>query len=364
MKTTQLVVYSISLKQINAAINVVTPNIFMRIQRIPPLALTSRCLDGCAQDIGTHSIRKDAATFSIAGNTAGPSIVNVCIRCGWTLGHVVERYIHYDGAGDQYVGRVIAGLSLRSSEFACLPPHFVSINPDCDVPILQILFPSLWSSCPRLHSMLSLCLASLVYHSEFLTAELPSNHQLLSTLVFTDIALLSCLRLQVKTHSDEIFPTGIPPHIAIHSQMENAQKTIQEIPALVAKAIEQLLEEKGIGSGNLTKTILEETLANAIRSITSLNPPRVEEQASRDVQLTMFNWGGRWRRLPESFVLPAVDLALAWRMWWYGSASSQSLPFRQIEPLDLTRKQAISCLIDAKQCKSYLICSTSLSGKF
>ncbi|EGZ25291.1 hypothetical protein PHYSODRAFT_407414, partial [Phytophthora sojae] len=32
---------------------------------------------------GTHSIRKGVATYASSGSTGGPSIVSVCLRCGW-----------------------------------------------------------------------------------------------------------------------------------------------------------------------------------------------------------------------------------------------------------------------------------------
>jgi hypothetical protein len=34
-------------------------------------------------DIGTHSVRKGAATFACSGSVCGPSIVSVCVRAGW-----------------------------------------------------------------------------------------------------------------------------------------------------------------------------------------------------------------------------------------------------------------------------------------
>ncbi|KAF0697183.1 hypothetical protein As57867_012058, partial [Aphanomyces stellatus] len=71
-----------------------------------------------AAEIGTHSIRKGAATYVCSGSTSGPSVISVCLRCGWSLGHVVERYMHYEKAGDQFVGRVVAGLPLNTSGFA------------------------------------------------------------------------------------------------------------------------------------------------------------------------------------------------------------------------------------------------------
>ncbi|KAF1793909.1 hypothetical protein GQ600_16797 [Phytophthora cactorum] len=73
---------------------------------------------------GTHSIRKGVATYASSGSTGGPSIISVCLRCGWSLGGVQDRYFRYEAAGDQYLGRVVAGLPQNSAQFAVLPPHF------------------------------------------------------------------------------------------------------------------------------------------------------------------------------------------------------------------------------------------------
>ncbi|KAG6941619.1 hypothetical protein JG688_00018572, partial [Phytophthora aleatoria] len=40
------------------------------------------------------------------------------LHCGWFLGGVQDRYFRYESAGDQYLGRVVAGLPLNSSAFA------------------------------------------------------------------------------------------------------------------------------------------------------------------------------------------------------------------------------------------------------
>jgi hypothetical protein len=60
--------------------------------------------------IGTHSVRKGAATYCASGLTAGPSMAAIQLRAGWTLEGVQNRYIRYEGAGDQVVGRTVSGL--------------------------------------------------------------------------------------------------------------------------------------------------------------------------------------------------------------------------------------------------------------
>jgi hypothetical protein len=58
--------------------------------------------------IGTHSTRKGAASYCASGSTAGPSLVAISLRTGWILEGVTNRYIRYEGAGDQFVGRTVS----------------------------------------------------------------------------------------------------------------------------------------------------------------------------------------------------------------------------------------------------------------
>ena len=63
-------------------------------------------------DLGTHSLRKGASTFVSSGSTAGPSITSICLRCGWSIGGVQDRYIRYERCGDEFCGRCVAGLGM------------------------------------------------------------------------------------------------------------------------------------------------------------------------------------------------------------------------------------------------------------
>ena len=76
------------------------------------------------ENVGVHSIRKGAATYCCAGTTAAPHIAAVCNRAGWTMGKVKDTYIQYAEAGDQHVGRVVAGLPVLSVKYACTLAYF------------------------------------------------------------------------------------------------------------------------------------------------------------------------------------------------------------------------------------------------
>ncbi|KAG9416414.1 hypothetical protein AC1031_021900 [Aphanomyces cochlioides] len=50
--------------------------------------------------------------------------------------------------------------------------------------------------------------------------------------------------------------------------------------------------------------------------------------------------GGQLHKLPESFELPTVDLATAWKLWWRGLPAKKIPPFCQISPRDISKQTA------------------------
>ena len=53
-----------------------------------------------------------------------PPIVSLCIRAGWSLGGVKDRYLFRENAGDQHVGRCASCLDPETKEFAISPVYF------------------------------------------------------------------------------------------------------------------------------------------------------------------------------------------------------------------------------------------------
>jgi hypothetical protein len=74
--------------------------------------------------IGTHSARKGAATYAASGCTVSPSMSAICNRAGWKMGGSRDKYVKYESAGDQFLGRVVCGLNPLVQEFALSPPFF------------------------------------------------------------------------------------------------------------------------------------------------------------------------------------------------------------------------------------------------
>ncbi len=80
------------------------------------------CLGISAGDLGLHSARKGSSSYACAGSTVSPPMVSVCLRAMWSMGDIKERYLQYEKAGDQYLGRVVCGLDVNDALFAISPP--------------------------------------------------------------------------------------------------------------------------------------------------------------------------------------------------------------------------------------------------
>jgi hypothetical protein len=142
------------------------------------------------KEYGTHSIRKGVATFACSGSTGGPSIVCVCLRYGWSLGHVQHRYLRYEAASDQILGRVVAALPLNKATFATLPPHFQDTSNDVFVNAISQMHPNL-KSVIQLLGVLNLYLASLAFHSQTLFQTLPKSHPIFHTYIFREQRIMT-----------------------------------------------------------------------------------------------------------------------------------------------------------------------------
>jgi hypothetical protein len=123
-------------------------------------------------ELGTHSVRKGASTFCCSGSTAGPSIVSICLRAGWSMGNVKDRYLKHEKAGDQYCGRLATGIDSMDAEFATSPPYF-EWDLHNRTEIEQAITESIDLLCGQdsyvpLRGVATFLLASIYYHRRFL----------------------------------------------------------------------------------------------------------------------------------------------------------------------------------------------------
>jgi hypothetical protein len=182
------------------------------------------------QDIGTHSIRKGAATYA-SSSPGGPSAASISVRAGWTMGRVRNIYIRYEAGGDMFVGRCLACLPLLLAEFSASPAHFVrtqglahnfvdGVSAIWIQTTKRAIYPML-VDIPLLGSILEHCLASLIYNRAIVESW-DAMHVVQTSTLFRVAGLgLAQASPFVKIvypwsagAADQPF-SGIPPHVAV-----------------------------------------------------------------------------------------------------------------------------------------------------
>jgi hypothetical protein len=56
-------------------------------------------------------------------------VSSIAARGEWSLGHVLDLYLHFAEPGDTFLGCILAGLDPSSEEFGVLPPHWKLDDP-------------------------------------------------------------------------------------------------------------------------------------------------------------------------------------------------------------------------------------------
>jgi hypothetical protein len=75
-------------------------------------------------DLGSHSTRKGAITLVSSGCKVSPPMGSICLRACWSMGAVKDKYIHYEKAADQFVGRTVTGIPSLDEKIAVSPAYF------------------------------------------------------------------------------------------------------------------------------------------------------------------------------------------------------------------------------------------------
>jgi hypothetical protein len=233
------------------------------------------------ENIGTHSMRKGSATYAASGSTACPSSAAIHLRAGWTLSSVQDTYMRYESAGDMFVGRTVSGLPLDKPEFALLPPQFVARSSEVDKAI-----DSCFNRIPaNLRLVAEFCLASVVYHRNFLLDNLPRQHP-----VFSCVHMVVCnLGDDTSSASNGLIATGIPPHVSILRDLkvlvEKMDKSMIQQEEGIRKTkvgVINELEQRAMSAGTVTREGLRESLmeclqeAGEIQLVQRVQEPPVE----------------------------------------------------------------------------------------
>ena len=332
----------------------------------------------------SHSTRKGSGTFAQSGTTCPAPISSTAGRGEWSLGPILDLYWLIAEAGDCYLGRILAGLDPNDASFGTLPPHFTMTDPMSNTyvrEVMQLMYGPIlrrWSGHEVDPSGLLLrCLASVVWHSDFLKwARKVPGHSFSTIPLLNNEPLLHKLKELVTTEPTESMkvPTGIPPHvnnaIVMKKVLDLCIDTLEEVKALTTRvqtAVSEAYEAKAMENGQITteqmkaifaeyETEIKSYVGNQIASLRQEMPMRLSHKPAAPAAEDNFNdfgvpfaegelesqphnasttcfrnfaHGGRFWCVPETFQLPSrTKLENGWRIW------IQGLPGFQIEDRD------------------------------
>ena len=331
-----------------------------------------------SKDIGTHSLRKGSSSYCSSGSTACPPFSAISIRAGWKLPGVVDTYVRYEAAGDRYVGRTAVGLSIGSTDFAVLPPHFEGTLNEYQREAIDALLPMLNEQHGQLKEML---VASLLFHKDFLLAKLPRTHPIFVNSLFSPdfLNLFSNLSIVSGTfESRRMRATGVPPHIFLIAKLESMMERLEGLKQYVgteSEATRQFLidelEKRALQANTLSldgflnriDDHLEDALQRlGIGPVQSESPGTVQSSAvalGPTGNVEWYFWGNAYRRLPLGYQMPIMNPNQAVLLWFNGC---QEL---QIPPLQSTCKHDFSNVSEYKKSRelAYIVkkCFQSLS---
>lgn len=309
-------------------------------------------------DIGSHSARKGGATLAATGCTVSPSMSSICTRAGWKLGGSRDKYIKFENAGDQFLGRTLCGLNSLHLEFASSPPFFDftvdEMYEEVDKKIMEVL-PDGQVIEERTFEVLRYCIASVCYHFDYLLTYLHDKHRFRAHPVCTnrraDLIAKTKRVLYCDSRSSPNCPrmTGIPPHITILSQLHSLKESVESSTEQLSEVIKDELNKRGVGGEVFQANgILDEVKEVHKRMVAVLggsergggggggggggNQPN--EQPPFGFVRHKYYYKGLYHSLPEGFVMPTMNLHTLIVYWFVGSTHPVVPPLKNLKGKD------------------------------
>ena len=205
----------------------------------------------------THSCRKGAITVVSTGCTVSPPIASICLRAGWTLGTIKDRYIHYNKAGDQFCGRCVTGISSLKKEFATSPVYwdFTKSKQMGRIGVKKTLEDYFFNANemqPHVFELIRYLFAALCFHFDFLEEILPKESKLRASPLYNAIS-----NFEFRTEAKIAYPwaateytpqqSGIPPHSMLLVEIEKLKKALSEQTTTIINSLKEELDNRSVG---------------------------------------------------------------------------------------------------------------------
>jgi hypothetical protein len=258
-----------------------------------------------------------------------------------------KKYVRYEAAADQFIGRILAMLDVNSPNFAVLAPHFDLIDNE----VLQAVKDCFPNAADSLNSVLVNCLASLIFHQDYFHRVLPQNHKLLQCVVFTQgYALRLRHRVALSFPGDKVSPSGIPAHVGVMVRIERLEEESKALPERLKQIFHAELEQRAFDAGQMTRDHVQgmlngmlDRVCGEMRGIVAPLqgnvPARQVEEAERAVPNAEFRtWlvDGTVRRAPPDFKFnTSITAGTLFQLYCRGDTSKQIGPFRKLQSIDV-----------------------------
>lgn len=286
------------------------------------------------------------------------------------MGTTQSRYIFLGDGGDQFVGRVLAGLPITDKKFSSLPPVFKRGLSISDAQ-LESFLPNYRRYHENFHPVLPYLVASLQHHYNWLKATLPESHPLRTSFIWRSGYLNHHGEDVVVEYGSSshrtLTATGVPLPLVTALEVSKLSTDFAVWKTAVAESVANLSTEISALNQSLPKEIMdlifnnlsingavaltESKLREAISNFESRLLNRVENlvgrlgSASSTTQPNQvsshssssasafghFVWGGRaWNPFPEEYVIPSCTVQSIWHLWFRGDLSTGIYPYRRI----------------------------------
>ena len=367
------------------------------VEELPDMFLNQ--LGANPSDIATHSTRKGSASY-VLSHVGGPNVIQVFLRCCWSLGNVQDRYIFLDAGGDQFVGRTVSGLPMSDSKFATLPPHFHPKDfSELTETGWEVILPRFRTLPSSFQGIIPFLFASIVYHVEYLENMLSPQHPIFQSTIFT--------RGYVEKYRGTILvgegvcpvtgmaASGVPQNVRILYEIEQLKAGNAAVKAEMQKMKEDIIEAVTHSSNCLPEKLAAHLFDNfTINGMTPVTVDRVQsivnemkidilsalERRANGVSeekheetscspppvnvplgfSTHFWCNPRDKHhqpkphpVPKGFVLPRASCANCWMLWHFGNTQQNIAPYSSFrkDDLDLNAEaqqlSKIRCVMDS-----------------
>jgi hypothetical protein len=118
------------------------------------------------------------------------------------------------------------------------------------------------------------CLASLIYHKQYLLKNLPKDSRILSTCLFRHTGvddILHISKLVITTfpwdNGFRITLTGITPTISMFNNHRQQAEQISLLPDKIEKVLMRILDDRNLGGAAFSTTQLQNLLNNAVKAM-------------------------------------------------------------------------------------------------